>query len=143
MADFAGIADVLGGQAVTGSLRTAEDLRRIVRQGLPWPALRALQDTLRMSGETAARVLSLPERTMARRKKQDRLTAEESDRIVRLARITAQAISVLGSRERAAQWLNSPNRALGGLAPLSLLDTDMGTRQVEEILGRIEYGIYS
>ena len=143
MADFAGIETVLGGPEVMGRLRTAEDLRMAVRAGLPWPALRALQETLQLSGESVARILALPERTMARRKQQERLTAEESDRIVRLARITAQAIGALGSSGKASRWLQAGNRALGGTAPLQLLDTDPGTRQVEELIGRLEYGIYS
>ena len=85
----------------------------------------------------------VPERTLARRQKQARLTADESDRVVRVARVMANAIQVLGSREKAAQWLRSPNRALDATAPISLLDTDIGAQQVGEILGRIEYGIYS
>jgi putative toxin-antitoxin system antitoxin component (TIGR02293 family) len=47
----------------------------------------------------------------------------------------------LGSEEKAARWLRRPNRALGNQAPLDLMDSDIGTRQVEEVLGRIEHGI--
>ena len=88
-------------------------------------------------------MLSMPERTLARRQKQARLTADESDRLIRVARVMAHAIQVLGSRDKAANWLRAANRALDGSAPLSLLDTDIGAQQVSEILGRIEYGIYS
>jgi putative toxin-antitoxin system antitoxin component (TIGR02293 family) len=87
--------------------------------------------------------LSMPERTLARRQKQARLTADESDRLIRVARVMAHAVQVLGSRDKAARWLRTANRALNGTAPLSLLDTDVGTEQVSEILGRIEHGIYS
>ncbi len=58
-------------------------------------------------------------------------------------RITAQAIGALGSSERASRWLQAGNRALGGTTPLQLQDTDPGRRQVEELLGRLEHGIYS
>lgn len=88
-------------------------------------------------------VLAIPLRTLTRRKAERRLRPEESDRLVRLARILAQAVDVLGSTEKASQWLQRPNRALGGETPLSLLDTDLGSRQVEEVLGRIEHGVYS
>jgi putative toxin-antitoxin system antitoxin component (TIGR02293 family) len=88
-------------------------------------------------------MLSMPERTMARRQKQARLTADESDRLIRVARVMANAKRVLGSRDKAAHWLRTANRALDGAAPLSLLDTDIGAEQVSEILGRIEHGIYS
>lgn len=90
-----------------------------------------------------SRVLHLPLRTIARRKRERRLQADESDRLCRLARIAAQAEDVLGDAARAARWLRAPNRALGRQAPLALLDTDLGSRQVEEVLGRIEHGVFS
>ena len=48
-----------------------------------------------------------------------------------------------GNADKAAQWLRTPNRALGGALPIDHLDTDLGTREVENILGRIAYGVYS
>ena len=59
------------------------------------------------------------------------------------ASIEARAEDVLESREKALRWLDSPNRALGGRRLLDLLDTGLGAKQVEEILGRIESGVYS
>jgi putative toxin-antitoxin system antitoxin component (TIGR02293 family) len=143
MAPWAGIAEILGGRAVLGHLKKAEDLREAVRAGLPLVALRSLQESLQLSREGLSRMLSMPERTMARRQKQARLTADESDRLIRVARVMANAKRVLGSRDKAAHWLRTANRALDGAAPLSLLDTDIGAEQVSEILGRIEHGIYS
>jgi len=58
-------------------------------------------------------------------------------------RIAAQAAEVLGSEEKASRWLHSPNRALGGSRPLDVVDTDLGAREVEAVLGRIEHGVYS
>ena len=143
MAPWAGIAEILGGRAVLGHLKKAEDLREAVRAGLPLVALRSLQESLQLSREGLSRMLSMPARTMARRQKQARLTADESDRLIRVARVMANAKRVLGSRDKAARWLRTANRALDGAAPLSLLDTDIGAEQVSEILGRIEHGIYS
>lgn len=143
MAPWAGIAEILGGRAVLGHLKKAEDLREAVRAGLPLVALRSLQESLQLSREGLSRMLSMPERTMARRQKQARLTADESDRLIRAARVMANAKRVLGSRDKAAHWLRTANRALDGAAPLFLLDTDIGAEQVSEILGRIEHGIYS
>jgi putative toxin-antitoxin system antitoxin component (TIGR02293 family) len=68
---------------------------------------------------------------------------DETDRLSRLAGVAARAAEVLGSTEKAAHWLQRPNRALGGRVPLELLDTDAGTQQVAEVLGRIEHGVYS
>jgi len=71
------------------------------------------------------------------------LTAEESDRSLRLARIVALTTDTLGDSRKAFSWLQTPNRALDGQRPLDLLDTDAGTHSVETVLGRIEYGLYS
>jgi putative toxin-antitoxin system antitoxin component (TIGR02293 family) len=60
-----------------------------------------------------------------------------------MARVYANAVEMIGDREKATAWLGTPNRALGGDRPLDLLDTDLGARMVEDILGRIAYGIYS
>jgi putative toxin-antitoxin system antitoxin component (TIGR02293 family) len=93
--------------------------------------------------EEVSSALHLPPRTLARRKQEQRLSPDESDRLFRLVRLASQAVQVLGSEERASLWLRRANRALGGHPPIELLDTDVGARQVEEILGRIEHGVYS
>jgi putative toxin-antitoxin system antitoxin component (TIGR02293 family) len=72
-----------------------------------------------------------------------RLTPEQSDFVIRTARTLAKAIDILGDREKAAHWLTTPNRALGGEIPISLLDTSAGSHEVETVLDRIEYGAYS
>jgi putative toxin-antitoxin system antitoxin component (TIGR02293 family) len=89
----------------------------------------------------AAAILSIPERTLARRKKEKRLSAEESDRLVRLARIAALAESTLGSRAKASAWLAAGNTALGGRVPVSELDTDLGAEEVEAVLTRLSHGV--
>jgi putative toxin-antitoxin system antitoxin component (TIGR02293 family) len=95
-----------------------------------------------LSREETSQALDLPPRTLARRKQEQRLRSDESDRLFRLVRVAAQATETLGD-ESGKQWLHTPNRALGGQRPLELLDTDIGSRQVEEVLGRIEHGVFS
>ena len=73
----------------------------------------------------------------------ERLTPEQSDVVIRTAHTLAKAIDVLGDGEKAAHWLTTPNRALGGEVPISLLDTSAGVHEVETVLDRIEYGVYS
>jgi putative toxin-antitoxin system antitoxin component (TIGR02293 family) len=80
---------------------------------------------------------------MARRKRSRRLHPDESDRLIRLARLATQAVQVFGKEDKAAMWMHRPNRALGSQAPLDLLRTDLGAKQVEEVLGRIEHGVIS
>ena len=106
-------------------------------------ALGALMTRFEFGRDEISRVLHLPLRTIARRKRERRLQADESDRLCRLARIAAHTEDVLGNAAKAARWLRAPNRALAGQAPLALLDNDLGSRQVEELLGRIEHGVFA
>lgn len=138
------IYETLGGRAVLHLERVGlTELGEQVRIGLPYGSLEAVMERLGLSRETVAEALQLPPRTLARRKRQLRLDLDESDRVFRLARIAAQATEVLGSTDKAAHWLQRPNRALGGREPLRLLDTDAGAREVEDVLGRIEHGVFS
>jgi len=86
--------------------------------------------------------LRLPARTLARRKAAGRLDPHESERVVRLAEVAAWAGEIFGE-EGARQWLEEPNRALGGATPMTMLDTDVGADAVRDVLGRIEYGVFS
>ncbi len=71
-----------------------------------------------------------------------KLTVEESDRVLRLVRALSLAESVYGGRERALAWLRRPHVRLDGRAPLSLLNTDTGSRIVEELLVQIDEGMF-
>jgi putative toxin-antitoxin system antitoxin component (TIGR02293 family) len=137
------VVEVLGGPGVLKKVRSEEDLRERLREGLPYEAFAALRAAFGLSLRDLSTVLAVPERTLARRKRQRRLRPDESDRLMRLARIAAYAEEVLGSRGKAADWLRTPNRALGTEPPVSRLDTDLGARQVEAVLGRIAHGVYS
>jgi putative toxin-antitoxin system antitoxin component (TIGR02293 family) len=100
-------------------------------------------ELMRASGLTLkelASALDLSPRSLQRRSRTGRLARYESDRLYRLARIVAIASEYLGDHKRAMHWLKHPNRALGGLAPVAAIDTEVGARQVENILGRIAYG---
>lgn len=119
------------------------ELREAVRKGLPFSAFEAVSKHLEISPQHITTVLGIPPRTVARRKAARHLTPQESDRLYRLARAISQAVEVLGTIDKARVWLKTPNRALGGEMPLDLLDTDIGARQVEEVLLRLNYGIFS
>jgi putative toxin-antitoxin system antitoxin component (TIGR02293 family) len=140
----ADVIQALGGRRVLKrEVSNDNDLREIVRSGLPYASFRYVMQKLGLKSSEASAVVNLPMRTIARRKKEKKLRPDESDRLVRVARIGSIAESVLGSGAKAAAWLREPNRALGGVTPLEILDNDIGIKQVEEILGRIEYGVYS
>ena len=72
-----------------------------------------------------------------------RLGPAESDRVVRFARLMGKAVQVMESEDNARKWLTSPQVGLGGAAPLDYAESEMGAREVEDLLGRIEYGVYS
>jgi putative toxin-antitoxin system antitoxin component (TIGR02293 family) len=139
------VVDALGGRKAlkVRELPTSTELRDRIKEGLPFSALESVRERLGLSVPETATILQMPPRTLARRRQARRLAADESDRLYRLVRIAAQAVATLGSEEKAAAWLRHPNRALGNEPPLHLLDTDVGTRQVEDVLGRIEHGIPS
>jgi putative toxin-antitoxin system antitoxin component (TIGR02293 family) len=85
----------------------------------------------------------IPLRTLQhRRSRREKLTVEESDRVLRVIRVISLAESVYGSRERALAWLRHPHARLGGRSPLSLLNTDIGGRIVEELLVQIDEGMF-
>lgn len=139
------VVDVLGGPRVFRGreLPTSSQMRDRIKEGLPFSSLESVRERLHLSVPEAASVLHMPARTLARRRQSRKLAADESDRLYRLARIAAQAVAVFGTEEKASTWLRRPNRALNSELPIRLLDTDVGTRQVEDILGRIEHGIVS
>jgi putative toxin-antitoxin system antitoxin component (TIGR02293 family) len=141
----AAITAVLGGRrTLKRKVDSDSELRMITREGLPVGSLTLLAQELSVEKKTVARVVGISDRTLSRRiAKDERLSAEESDRMVRLARVVAMATDTLGTIKKASLWLQTPNRVLGGETPLSLLDTDSGVRSVETILGRIAWGVYS
>ena len=138
------IAETLGGErALRRPPANLEALRARVREGLPYASLEAVASRLGLSQDEIVALLAVPRRTLARRKAARRLRSDESDRLLRLSRIAALAEDVLGSHEKAARWLHTPNRALGKDRPLDWLDTDLGAREVEDLLLRIAHGVYS
>jgi putative toxin-antitoxin system antitoxin component (TIGR02293 family) len=134
------VRELGGKQAFGRSLSKDSDMREAIREGFP-PAV--VEELMRASGLTLkelAAALDLSPRSLQRRRRGGRLARYESDRLYRLARIVAIANEYLGDQGRATRWLKHSNRALGGVAPIAAIDTELGARQVENILGRIAYG---
>jgi putative toxin-antitoxin system antitoxin component (TIGR02293 family) len=118
------------------------DLISRVRRGLPVSALVELAKDMGEPVETMAATLGIAPRTLARRKLSRVLDPHESERVARVAAILERATHVLGTADKARAWLKKENRALAGVTPLSLMDTDMGARAVDDVLGRIEHGVF-
>ena len=140
----AAVERLLGGAGVLkSSPRSSLDWVVLIRRGLPSAALESLTGNLGLAQAELAAVLGIPERTLARRKKEETLSPEESAKLVRLARAVGRATEVFEDRDAALGWLRRPNRALAGEAPLRLLDTEIGAESVMDLLGRIEHGVFS
>jgi putative toxin-antitoxin system antitoxin component (TIGR02293 family) len=141
------VAKKLGGKRTLHRDITSElELAEAVRAGLPSSALDfVLEELGQWLGSQAAlyEVIGSARTLQRRRSARSDLSAAESDRLARLARLVVRAEEALGDTERAGRWLIQPNRALGGQRPLSLLDSDAGSRAVERVLSRIEHGVCS
>ncbi len=139
------LAHVLGGRAVIASepATTGEWVARI-RSGLPAASALAFKAALDLTNEELASVLGVSVRTVARLDPaKSHLDPVSGDRLVRSARLYAIAAEVLEDAPAAAQWLKSPQRALGKAIPLELAQTDVGSRAVEALLGRMEHGVFT
>jgi putative toxin-antitoxin system antitoxin component (TIGR02293 family) len=130
----------LGGERTLGRAMTSDrDLREAIRDGFPHAVLEELMRTSGLTLKELADALDLSSRSLQRRR-HGRLARFESDRLYRLARLLALARENLGDVARANRWLKRANHALGGVAPIAAIDTELGARQVENLLGRIAYG---
>jgi putative toxin-antitoxin system antitoxin component (TIGR02293 family) len=130
----------LGGRQALGAQVSSEaDLARIVQRGI---RLRVLDYVLRagFSKQEIERFI-IPARTWTHRKtKGEPLSLEESDRVVRLARIQALAEDVFGDAGKANRWLREGLGILDGKSPLELARTESGARLVEQLLAKIDWG---
>jgi putative toxin-antitoxin system antitoxin component (TIGR02293 family) len=111
-----------------------------VREGLPVDAVDAVLASGRLTAAELDR-LALPRKTLAHRRTIGRLTPEQSDRLARILRLIEEAEITFGDPGKAHGWLRRPSSLLDNEAPLDRLDTDIGARQVEALLGRIAHGI--
>ncbi|MGH9465605.1 MAG: type II RES/Xre toxin-antitoxin system antitoxin [Thermoanaerobaculia bacterium] len=118
---------------------------RRVEAGLPFGALERYRRLLGLpSLQRAAELLSIPTRTLYYRKKARRLTPAESDRLLRATRIFGLAVDLFdGDQEAARQWLFSPKWVLGDASPAEYATTEVGAREVEDLIGRAAHGVFS
>jgi putative toxin-antitoxin system antitoxin component (TIGR02293 family) len=116
---------------------------KTVRQGLPTEVFKTLAANLEMSDRQLAGALKIPNRTLDRRLKEGVFNPEESDRLARVAKILKRAHEVFSNAEKARGWMNTQLAAFDGETPLQRADTFLGATQVEDVLGRIDYGVYT
>lgn len=126
------------GLPARGPLATA----RALEKGLPFDALARFQKVTGWSAVALSELLLIPSRTLLRRRDEGHLTFEESDRLARAARTFSRALALFeGDAAAARQWLEARQSALGGERPVDLARSDVGTREVEALIERLEHGV--
>jgi len=114
-----------------------------IQAGLSFRAVQNLQKALDIPLETVASVLGMSRATLHRRKLQGKIDEDESEKLVRYQRLLKKAEDVFGDGKSAREWLTHKQGGLGKVVPLDFARTEIGAREVENLLGRLEYGVYS
>lgn len=133
------INNLLGIQATN-----AAQLVREIERGFSFGTLERVRRETGLPLDQLATSIGISPRTLTRRKKNSKLKAWESDRLVSISRLLAFALELFeGDTEKAAHWFVQPNRALGDVSPLEMAATETGAREVENLIGRLEHGVFS
>jgi len=141
MTSAAQAIDIMGKHSgAEPSIAETYDLIRMIREGLPITAVEYLLEHGWLTLAELDRIV-MPRKTFYHRRKLGRLTAEQSDRLLRVVRVLNLAEQTFANQAKAHTWLRRPTRILAGERPLDLLDTEQGCRVVETLLGRIAHGI--
>jgi putative toxin-antitoxin system antitoxin component (TIGR02293 family) len=122
----------------------APGLLRAVARGLAYRAFERFRQNTSLSLERLTGLIDVPRRTMTRRKRDGRFLPDESDRLLRAAMLFGKTLDLFeGNRDAATEWLTTAQPALGGIIPLDLARTEVGAREVERLLGRLEHGVFA
>ena len=142
---MAAILEVLGGvKAVHARPTSVQQWVESIKSGLPVASALAFKEALHLTNAELADLLGVNARTVLRWiPGKSKLDVASGDRLVRTARLFALAAEVLEDDEAAIAWLRSPQEVLGGAVPLEIASTDVGTRAVEALLGRMEHGVFT
>lgn len=125
------------------SVETPELIERL-EAGFPFHVLRKFESNSGMESAALISILGIPERTLARRRTAGRLAPEESERLLRISTVFEKAVALFDDDVASAvQWLTTSKKALGGETPLRYAKTEPGAREVENLIGRLEHGVFS
>ncbi|MCJ7512647.1 MAG: DUF2384 domain-containing protein [Anaerolineales bacterium] len=121
----------------------ALQLADTIERGLSYRAFERLQTDMGVTHRELAGLVGISSRTLARRKAESRLQPEESERLVRASRIFDDAVMLFeGDKVAALNWLRLPARALAGRKPIEFARSEVGAREVENLIGRLEHGVF-
>jgi putative toxin-antitoxin system antitoxin component (TIGR02293 family) len=126
------------------NVKNTVDLIEKINAGLPYRAFEKLQSELGVTSKELAKIVQVAPRTLTRRKTARRFQPDESDRILRASRVYDRALDLFdGDREEAQTWLTSPRQTFNGGSPLEFAITEVGAREVEDLIGRLERGVFT
>ncbi len=123
----------------------ADDTGEIVRQvhvGFTFSRLKKFQKATLLPWKKVAHLVAIPQRTLTRRQAKGRLSPDESDRVLRASRVFDLAVDLFeGDLAAARQWLQMPQPGLGNEIPIEYASTEVGAREVENLIARLEQGV--
>ena len=129
--------------AAKASIHSVQREIERVRAGLKFTSVQNLQRALDLPMTTIATVLGMSRATLHRRKRDGKIDGNEAERVRRYERLLEKAEAVFGGKTQAREWLTHQQVGLGGAVPVQFAATEIGAREVENLLGRIEYSVYS
>lgn len=132
-----------GSLAIPLSEMTSFQKMQIIRNGISKKYLTVLKDEVNLDYDTLAHALSVTRATLINKKGLEKFSDQISERIVALADLYSFGYSIFEDKSRFNSWMSSPNQALGGAAPLELVNNQYGRDEVHSLIGRIAYGVYS
>ena len=134
----------LPGRTLGLNTKSSGELIRQVERGFSFNALLDLESRSGVALSEIASIIDLPPRTLARRKSSGRLSSDESEKLLRISAVFEQAVDLFeGDRPGALKWLTTPKKALENETPLAYSRTELGAREVEDLIGRLEHGVFS
>ena len=120
------------------------ELSEYVKEGFPYQAFVSLSESMDLTNKQLAELVQISERTLVRRSIVGRLKAEESERSLRFFRLFTMAVELFDGDRLAAQgWLASESRALQGQSLLEISKTEVGAREVENLITRLKLGVFT
>lgn len=122
---------------------TAFEKIHIVRDGVSKNDLELLKSKTKLDYTMLAKALSVTRATLINKKRSQKFNSSLSEKILSMADLYSYGFEVFEDESRFNQWMAKPNKALGGQAPYDLIDNQFGREEVKNLIGRIDYGIYS
>jgi len=138
-------SDLLGGKPLFDtSINNSYDLILLSRTGITKASAESVISFTGMSKKSFAEdILNISIKTLERKQDDEKLDKRTSSLVIEVARVLEHTYQVFTDREKVLGWLSKPNKALHGESPLSLFSIPTGIGMVEDVLTRIEEGVYS